>query len=218
MLAWQPQAQQHSIQEEGEVAGDAGDFSSLLLPGDTAEEDLLQGLLDDDRAMNGTGTNAAAAAAATAKAEADGDKQQQGEQQQQTAQQQQDGGDEGVVADDQHMQATGADDLVGVEDGLSHMLPEASVGSELLPGEGQADPAAAGSSGQERALQASYSLYRLVLKAPALEVHLHAKVYYSYPLCPPVFNVTKMLDTSSRGDPVALAEVNEALKLQQQVG
>lgn len=198
MPAWQP-VQQLSIQEEGEVAD--GDISSHLLPGETADEELLQGLLEDDRAANG------------AEPGADGDKQLELVQQQQQRR-----GEEGAALEERQDQgAGGAEEYAGMDDGLGLLLAEASAGSELLPGEGGADAAAAGSSGPERTVRASHSLYRLVLKAPALEVHLHGKVYYNYPLCPPVFAVTKMLDTSSRSDPTPLCDVNEALKLQQQV-
>jgi hypothetical protein len=201
MPAWQP-AQQLSIQEEGEVA-DGGDITSYLLPGETADAELLQGLLEDDRAANG------------AEPGADGDKQLALVQQQQ---QQLHMGEEGEAPEERQSQgAGGAEEYAGMDDGLGLLLTEPSAGSELLPGEGGADAAAAGSGGPERALRASHSLYRLVLKAPALEVHLHGKVYYNYPLCPPVFAVTKMLDTSSRSDPTPLCDVNEALKLQQQV-
>lgn len=213
MPAWQP-VQQLSLQEEGEVA-DGGDITSQLLPGETAEEDILQGLLDDERAGTGGGAEAAGEAGT------ERDKQQRAEGQQQMEEgqqeQQQQGPEAAALQDQQQLQSAGAGDTAMLEDGLSHMLTEASAGSELLPGEAGADTATGGSSGPERALLASHSLYRLVLKAPALEVHLHAKVYYHYPLCPPVFNVTKMLDTSSRSDPVPLVDVNEGLKLQEQV-
>lgn len=191
MPAWQPV--QLSIQEEGEV--EDGDISSHLLPGETADEELLQGLLEDDRAPNG------------AEPGAGGVKQQQHGR----------GEEDAALEERQGQGGGGAEEYAGMDDGLGALLAEASAGSELLPGEGGADAAATGSSGPERAVRASHSLYRLVLKAPALEVHLHGKVYYHYPLCPPVFAVTKMLDTSSRSDPVPLCDVNEALKLQQQV-
>lgn len=197
--AWQPGQQQHSIQEEGEVAGDGGDITSQLLPGETAEEDLLQGLLEDDRAggsLTGEGPGG------------DGDKQPQLLLLQ--------GGQEAAAAAAEGAAAAG--DYADLDPDFRDLLTEASAGSDLMPGEGGVDAATATSSGPERALTASHSLYRLVLKAPALEVHLHAKVFYNYPLVPPVFGVTKMLDTSSRSDPVPLGDVNEALELTQQVG
>jgi hypothetical protein len=199
--AWQPQ--QHSMQEEGEVAGEGdgdGDALMLLLPGETADEELLQGLLEDDRG----GSSA-------------GDKQpgDDGKQAQMLVLQQ----NGALPADDAQLQdAAAAAEYAGADNEFKDMLAEASGGSELMQGEGGGDAATATSSGgAERALQASHSLYRLVLKAPAMEVHLHAKVYYNYPLVPPMFSVTKMLDTSSRSDPLPLGDVNEVQEMQQQV-
>lgn len=198
---WQPV--QHNIQEEGEVAGDGADIASCLLHGDTAEEDLLQGLLEDDRAVH-------AGSAVDAGSTPD-------DQQQQQQMQRQDR-DAPVLLDDGMQVEAAADDFAGQEDSYRDLHAAPSGGSELLPGDDDAPTTAGGAgSGVGQALLASHSLYRLVLKAPALEVHFHVKVFYNYPLCPPVFAVTKMLDASQRGDPVLMTDVNEVLKLQQQV-
>jgi hypothetical protein len=208
--AWRPGQQQLSIQEEGEVEGEGegADTTSLLLPGETADEDLLQGLLEDDRMGGG-----------------EEPQEQQGAQ---GMQQQGEAGHGGNAQQGQQARAaqaengTGAGDGDGEYNGLQDefgelLAEEASMGSELLTGEGGGDGGGLGASGPGRTLQAAHSLYRLVLRATALEVHLHVKLFYSYPLCPPVFSVTKMLDTSSRGDAVPLTDVNEVLQLQQQV-
>lgn len=208
--AWQQQVQQHSIQEEGEVAGDGVDgvTSHLLLHGDTAEEDLLQGLLDDDRGAGG-----AAGGGGPEEQQAGGTR---GNNNRQLLLLEH--GEAGEVAEAGEVQledGAAADAYIDADDGSMGLYPEASGGSEVV---GDADDAAGGgASGAGRRLVASHSLYRLVLKAPALEVHFHVKVYYNYPLCPPLFTVTKMLDASQRGDPVVVSDVNGVLKLQQQV-
>lgn len=191
---WQP-LQVQSIQEEGEVA-DGADSMPQLQHVATAEDDLLQGLLDDDRA---------------ATAEVDGMVH---DGQQHPAQEQQQRVEASMLADGD-LQALEAGGEFG--DGYRDACTDVSAGSELLPGEDAADAALSGSSGADRTLMVSYSLYRLVLKAPAVEVHFHVRVYYNYPLCPPVFTITKMVDATQRGEPTIVTDVNEVLKLQQQV-
>jgi hypothetical protein len=211
--AWRPGGQQQlSLQEEGEVEGEGegADTTSLLLPGETADEDLLQGLLEDDK-MAGWDEEPA-------------DQGYQGQQQQGEAGRgghQQQGQQAAAAAAAEAGAGAGAGaggyNGLGDEEFGELLAEEVSMGSELLPGEGGGDGGGLGASGPGRALQAAHSLYRLVLRTTALEVHLHVKVFFSYPLCPPVFSVTKMLDTSSRGDAVPLTDVNEVLQLQQQV-
>ncbi|KAF6262857.1 Fms-interacting protein-domain-containing protein [Scenedesmus sp. NREL 46B-D3] len=98
---------------------------------------------------------------------------------------------------------------------------EASAVSEEA-GQGAAEVASAADSA-EQTLLARHSMYRLVLRSSALEAHCHVKVFLAYPLCPPVFVVTRLLDIrdarggSSKGS-VALTAVNEVLRLEQQVG
>jgi hypothetical protein len=110
------------------------------------------------------------------------------------------------------------------EQGTNYTEPseggEASAASEEA-GEGAAEVASSPGSA-EQALLARHSQYRLVLRSSALEAHFHVKVFLAYPLCPPVFVVTRLLDirdarSGSKGS-VALTTVNEVLRLEQQVG
>jgi hypothetical protein len=200
--------QQGSVQEEGEVAavGDAMDTTSRMVHGET-EEDLLQGLLVDEGTAALTGLQAGAARAVSA-AVTPANKV---------------GGavdalmlDEGeVVFMEDYEEAYEQDYKETSEAG------EASAASEAVGG--GAPEVASATSGSEQALLARHSLYRLVLRSSALEAHFHVKVFLAYPLCPPVFTVTRMLDIrdarggSSKGG-VVLSAVNEVLGLEQQVG
>ncbi len=71
--------------------------------------------------------------------------------------------------------------------------------------------------GSQSQLQAQVSVYRLALRSAVLEAHFTVRIYSCYPLCPPVFTTTKLLDVS-RNMPIALTTVaNEVACLEQQV-
>jgi hypothetical protein len=210
--------QQGSVAEEGEVAGGGGDgldTTSRSVHGET-EEDLLQGLLVDEGAAAVTGLEASAArAVATAVAPANAAGVRQGDV----------GGDYDTLMLDEGELVFMEDYEEAYEQGNSFKEPsdagEASAASEEAA-EGAAEVASA-CGNAEQALLARHSLYRLVLRSSALEAHFHVKVFMAYPLCPPVFVVTRLLDIrdarggSSKGS-VALTAVNEVLRLEQQVG
>jgi len=181
LQVWQGGQHQSSLQEEGEVAGAGdGDASSRLVHVDTTEEDLLQGLLAEEPAAAAGVPNSTAVFSASRSAAANG-----------------------VV-----VPAEDADVLV-FEENMADQQYEPGVGQDrdmAEAGEASATSDAA-SDGQQVAevvsglssahsLQARYSTYRLVLRTSSLEVHSHVHVFTNYPLCPPVFSVTKMLDTS----------------------
>lgn len=198
-----------SAHEEGEVAGavvDGGDATSHLQHIDTAEEDLLQGLLAEDAAG---GAAAAGVDAAAVKAAARAAR----------AVRAAEGGDAAAAA------AGGASAMYdeGLEQGYGDEgyleLSEASEASDAAAVDDTATAdLAVNSAGSSSvcAVMARYSLYRLVLRSPNMEAHFHAKVFLNYPLCPPVFAVTKLLDTKSKSlGP--LSAVNEVLALEHQV-
>jgi hypothetical protein len=197
---WQS-LQQGSVQEEGEVAGagDAIDTTSRMVHGET-EEDLLQGLLAEEGAATLTGLQAVAADAVNKV-----------------------GGEGDAIMLDEGELVFMEDYEEAYEQGYKEASDagEASAASEEAGG-GAAEVASA-TSGTEQALLARHSLYRLVLRSSALEAHFHVKVFLAYPLCPPVFAATRLLDIrdvragSSKGS-VALSAVNEVLRLEQQVG
>jgi hypothetical protein len=102
--------------------------------------------------------------------------------------------------------ATGddADDVLLLDDGAmaedgddwgGKAAAERSTDSEVMAAAAAAagDPTAS-SAAAGRAVLASHSLYKLVLRTASLEVHLHVRVYDNYPLLPPMFQVTKLFD------------------------
>jgi hypothetical protein len=205
LQVWAGGRQQSSLQEEGEVAGAVdGDASSRLMHVDTTEEDLLQGLLaEEPPAAAAGGPSSAAAFSASRLAAANG-----------------------VL-----VHAADADVLAFEENMAEERYEPGMMGLDHVDAGDDAGEASAtsdtASDGQQMAevvsglssahsLQARYSTYRLVLRASSLEVHSHVHVFTNYPLCPPVFRVTKMLDTS-RSKPVPLTAVNEVLMVEQQV-
>lgn len=203
MQVWQPMAA--SAAEEGEVAGaaDGMETTSRLVHRDTTDEDLLQGLLVEEAAGPAAGEAAAMAGGAAAGA----------------------GPAVGGNAADELMLDEGAliDYELAYDQGeyQEHSEGEASAASDEDAAKADAASAAeeASSSAAQR-LQARHCLYRLVLRSGPLEVHFHVKVFLNYPLFPPVFAVTKLLDTSkgSKGEKGAqLTAVNEVLRLEQQV-
>jgi hypothetical protein len=199
LAAWGQAGQAVSIAEEGEVAGEGGggEEVSQLQHGDTAEEVLLMGLLDDARpAQQESGGPDGAPAAAPGAAEVlllePGEA----------------GYEEG-----EHLEEAVADMEAEGEPSAPDSELLLAVEGEGAPGGSSGDSASAGG----RALLASHSLYRLVCRAGALEVQLHVMVFHSYPLCPPVFQVTKLLDLRPKDAPTPLADVNKVLALQQQV-
>jgi hypothetical protein len=200
------------VQEEGEVAGagDALDTTSRMVHGET-EEDLLQGLLADDGAATMTGLQASAARAVSTAVAPFAD-----------------AAIEAAREGDALMLDEGEVVFVeDYEDAYEQGYKEASdVGEASAASEeagGGATEVATASNGTEQALLARHSLYRLVLRSSALEAHFHVKVFLAYPLCPPVFAATRLLDIrdaragSSKGS-AALSAVNEVLRLEQQVG
>ncbi|WIA38614.1 hypothetical protein OEZ86_001924 [Tetradesmus obliquus] len=207
---WQS-LQQGSVQEEGEVAGGGGegmDATSRLAAAET-EEDLLQGLLADEGAASLTGVQASTARAIAAAAN-------------QPRGVGGDGGDDALMLDEGELLLLEDYDEAYEQGAGGYKEPseagEASAASEEA-GEGGAEVASA-QGGTQQALLARHSLYRLVLRSSALEAHFHVKVFLAYPLCPPVFVVTRLLDirdarSGSKGS-AALTAVNEVLRLEQQ--
>lgn len=195
-----------SAEEEGEVgaaAVDGADATSHLQHIDTAEEDLLQGLLMEDPAAAVADTaavKAAALAARSARAAEAG----------------------AVAASRADAGAALYDERLEQQDNWDDaylQLSEASEVSDVAAGDDTATAADRGSNGGSSsvcAVMARYSLYRLVLRSPNMEAHFHVKVFLNYPLCPPLFVVTKLLDTKSKSVG-PLQAVNEVLALEQQV-
>ena len=175
LQAWQT-VQHGSTQEEGEVEA-AVDGLELLPPrlmhGDTAEEDLLQGLLLDEAA---------------------GDADEQGEV---------------LVAT---INAEGQIDLDTTRS-RSPSVPLLDDSSAQI----RRSTATAGSTGGPQPLQARHSVYRLVLRNAAYEAHFQVSVFLCYPLCPPVFAVTKLVDMSRNPPSTLTSAVNEIICLEQQV-
>lgn len=199
-----------SLQEDGEVAADMADIAdatSGLQHIDTADEDLLQGLLAEDGPGTGASEVAALKVAALAARSV------------RMAEQRSEDATAAVVERVSVMYDEGLEQDYGDEGYLE--LSEVSEVSDVVPGDVTAatDILGVSSASSVRAVMARYSLYRLVLRSPGIEAHLHVKVFMNYPLCPPVFSVTKLLDTKSKSTgPVALQAVNEVLALEQQVG